>query len=160
DTIWEITSENIFRSCYYIDIVRHKMPRAIAEGNVDKAFDSGYSLGVKRVMEHGKYLFLNININSSINTALYDKEKQKVVSISNNYTIPAWKFRVRFNKTTSFQDKYILYENPVDIELLKSSIEYYEGLPDSRLKTETLNAFKKIEHDEMNPMICILKFKE
>ncbi|MDR3252003.1 MAG: 6-bladed beta-propeller, partial [Tannerella sp.] len=39
DTIWEITSENIFRSCYYIDIVRHKMPRAIAEGNVDKAFD-------------------------------------------------------------------------------------------------------------------------
>jgi hypothetical protein len=159
DTIWEITPENVFRSRYYIDIVRHKMPRSVAEGNVSKALESGFSLGVKRVMEYKKYLFLNL-INPSRNTVLYDKEEKKVVSISDNYSIPAWKFRVRFDDRTSFQDKYILYENPVNLDFLQEAIEYYEKLPDSRLKTETLNAFKKIEHDEMNPMICILKFKE
>ncbi|MDR3262292.1 MAG: 6-bladed beta-propeller [Tannerella sp.] len=157
DIIWEITPDNVFEPCYYIDILSNKMPREIAEGNVEGALASGFSLGVTRVMEHGKYLFL---IMRDYNTVIYDKEKKNAVSLSKYYEIPEWDFHVRFNDDVSFQDKYILFEEPMDISDLNLVIEYVKTLPDSRIKTKYLNALMKIEDDEMNPLICILKFKE
>jgi hypothetical protein len=157
DIIWEITPDNTFRPCYHIDVLSNKMPREIAEGNAVKALESGFSLGVTRVMEHGKYLFLNMR---RYNTMIYDKEQKSAVSFSKYHEIPAWDFQVRFNDRTSFQDKYILFDSPMDISDLNIAIEYFKTLPDSRLKTEYLNALLKIEDDEMNPLICILKFKE
>jgi hypothetical protein len=155
DIIWEITSDNVFKPCYYIDIVRNKMPREIAEGNALEAIESGYSMGVERVMEHGKYMFL---IMHGYNTMIYDKEQKNVVSFSKYYEIPAWDYQVRFNDITSFQDKYIL--NEALVYDINDAVEYVKTLPDSRFKTEYLNALLKIEDDDMNPLICILKFKE
>ena len=158
DTIYEISRNNEITPRYYVDLVHNKMPREIAEGSSDRAFDSGYSLGVRRVLESDKYMFLCFKGF----TAIYDKKENKVVSLGNSLKIPDWGTSLEFAYSSNIQGDYLLIDN-LDSHMYEFIDEIIETIaneaPESIFKTKRLDAFKRVKNEEDNTIIYIYKLK-
>ena len=161
DILYSLTPEGEVSPQYAIDIVHNKMPDHIRTGDGHKAMyssiDYGYILGVHDVVETSRYLCLKIDGDDLV---IYDKKEKQVKIISYDLfspLLPYLPIRLRFSM-----------DNPNCVLSYISGLSGFETKEymatkeqgNTRFEKEFRKALEKIEDDEANPIVVIIKTKE
>lgn len=162
DTIYEINSNNDIAPLYYVNILKNRIPRKLAEGDayiaLQRAIDDQYITGVDKIMESSKFIFLTM---SNRNVLIYNKKDKAVEAIGDKFIIPSWgDWRFRLDVMTSIEENTLISTIPaqdcITIKEALNSVEFKNK--DFELKYK--NALNHIKNEEDNPIVFIMKLKD
>lgn len=161
DTIYQILPDGELSARYYVDIIKNKIPRELAEGNngvaVKQSISSDYILGIEGVLESEKYIFLTYQ---GI-IATYSKVEKKIITSGIGYRVPSWdNYRIGLSYNSNIiGDTLVSTFNPYVAFITQEEIESsLKKIKDENFRTKYLHAIKKT-NAEGNPIVRILKLK-
>lgn len=162
DTIYEINNRNEFHPLYFVDIIKNRIPRKLAEGDaytaLERSIENQYITGANKIMESSKHIFLTM---SNRNVLLYNKNKKEVEIAGDEFSIPSWgNWRFRLDVGTSIEDDRLLSIIPAhDCMLIKESIGSVK-FEDKKFEHVYKNVLDQIESEDNNPIVFIIKLKD
>ena len=161
DILYSLTPEGEITPQYKIDIVHKKLPDGLRIGDGYKAIESsnknGYIKGVNDLTETSRYLFLEIDVDD---VAIYDKKEKEVKAFAINFISSSFPyFDISFDFSMENPNHVISYVTGLYGYNTKEYIATKEP-GNTRFEKEFRKALEKIEDEEANPVVIILKTKE